>query len=141
MLNTFIRAVRREFSRHEFTIIFGAQHAQLAATLCLRSGMHTPDGIRNLSLATKDHNPHVAGEVIDEQQEVASSSECSQCHRTTQVPCTSSSCSLARKLDYWGKGSRICFVNTQTSQNCFTWSKLGRSRTIPLALSRFRVLK
>jgi hypothetical protein len=33
-----------------------------------------------------DHNPHVAGEVIDEQQEVASSSRCSRCHRVTQVP-------------------------------------------------------
>jgi hypothetical protein len=29
----------------------------------------------------------------------------------------SSSRSLAQKLDYWGKGSRLCFVNTQTSQN------------------------
>jgi hypothetical protein len=45
-----------------------------------------PDDIRSLSLATKDHNPYVAGEVIDEQQEVASSSRCSRCHWATQVP-------------------------------------------------------
>jgi hypothetical protein len=73
-LNTFIRAVRREFSRREFIAIVGAQHVQLAAALCLRSGLCAPDGIHSLSLAAKDHNPHIAGEVIDEQQEVASSS-------------------------------------------------------------------
>jgi hypothetical protein len=44
------------------------------------------DGVRSLSLAAKDHNPHIAGEVIDEQQEVASSSRGSRCHRFTQVP-------------------------------------------------------
>jgi hypothetical protein len=33
-----------------------------------------------------DHHPHVAGEVVDEQQEVASSSWCGWCHRATQVP-------------------------------------------------------
>jgi hypothetical protein len=42
-----------------------------------------PDGIHSLSLAAKDHNPHVAGEVIDEQQEVVSSFRCNRCHRTT----------------------------------------------------------
>jgi hypothetical protein len=55
-LNTLIRAVRREFSRREFTTIIGAQHAQLAAALRLRS----------LSLAVKYHNPHVAGEVVQQ---------------------------------------------------------------------------
>jgi hypothetical protein len=52
----------------------------------LRSDMHTLDGVRSLSLAAKDHHPHVAGEVVDEQQEVASSSWCGWCHRATQVP-------------------------------------------------------
>jgi hypothetical protein len=56
------------------------------AALRLRSGLRAPNGVRSISLAAKDHNPHVAGEVIDEQQEVASSSQCSRCHRTTQVP-------------------------------------------------------
>jgi hypothetical protein len=36
-LNTLIRAVRREFSRREFTAIVGVQYAQLAAALFLRS--------------------------------------------------------------------------------------------------------
>jgi hypothetical protein len=45
-----------------------------------------PDGVHSLFLTAKDHNPHVAGEVIDEQQEVAPSSRCSRCHRATQVP-------------------------------------------------------
>jgi hypothetical protein len=66
-LNTLIREVRRKFSHREFAAIDGAQHAQLKAALCLRSGLRTPDGVRNLSLAAKDHNSHVAGEVIDEQ--------------------------------------------------------------------------
>jgi hypothetical protein len=83
--NTIIRVVRREFSHHEFTTIIGAQHAQLAAALYLRSGLCVPDGVRSFSLATKDHNPHVAGEVIDEQQKIASSSGCSRCHQATQV--------------------------------------------------------
>jgi hypothetical protein len=38
-LNTLIRTVRHEFSYRKFTIIVGAQHAQLAAALCLRSGL------------------------------------------------------------------------------------------------------
>jgi hypothetical protein len=85
-LNTLIRAVRCEFSRREFAVIVGAQHTQLTAALRLRSGLRAPDGVRSLSLAAKDYNPHVAGEVVDEQQEVASSSRCSRCHRATQVP-------------------------------------------------------
>jgi hypothetical protein len=59
---------------------------QLEAALRLCSGLRTSDGVRSLSLAVKDHNPHEAGEVIDEQQEVASSSRCSRCHQATQVP-------------------------------------------------------
>jgi hypothetical protein len=85
-LNTLIRAIRCEFSRCKFTAVVGAQHAQLAAALRLCSGLRAPDGVRSLSLTTKDHNPHIAGEVIDKQQEVASSSRCIRCHRSTQVP-------------------------------------------------------
>jgi hypothetical protein len=81
-LNTLIRAIRREFSRREFAAVVGAQHAQLAAALRFRNGLRAPDGVRSISLAVKDHNPHVAGEVINEQQEVASS-RCNQCHRAT----------------------------------------------------------
>jgi hypothetical protein len=47
---------------------------------------YAPDGVHNLSLATKDDNPHVAGEVVDEQPEVALSSRCRWCNRATQVP-------------------------------------------------------
>ena len=88
-LNALISAVRREFSRREFAAVVGAQHAQLAqlaAALRLRSSLRAPDGVRSLSLAAEDHHPHVAGEVVDEQQEVASSSRCGRCHRATQVP-------------------------------------------------------
>jgi hypothetical protein len=66
-LNTLICAVRREFSHHEFAAVVGAQHAQLAVALHLCSGLHALDSVCSLSLAAKDHNPHVAGEVIDEQ--------------------------------------------------------------------------
>jgi hypothetical protein len=78
-----IRALRRELSRREFAIVVGAHHVQLAAAFCLRSDLHVPDGVRNLSLAAKDHHPRVVGEVIDEQQEVALSSLCGWCHRAT----------------------------------------------------------
>jgi hypothetical protein len=59
---------------------------QLAAALRLCSGLRAPDGVRNLSLTAKDHNPHIAGEVVDEQQEVVSSFRCSRCHQATQAP-------------------------------------------------------
>ena len=72
--------------RRELAAVVGAQHAQLAAALRLRSSLSTPDGVRSLSLAAEDHHPHEAGEVVDEQQEVAPSSWCDRCHRATQVP-------------------------------------------------------
>jgi hypothetical protein len=75
-LNAFFSAIRCEFSRREFAAVVGAQHAQLAATLRLRRSLRAPDGVRSLSLAAEDHHPHVAGVVIDEQQEVTSSSRC-----------------------------------------------------------------
>jgi hypothetical protein len=73
-LKALIRALQRELSRCEFTAVVSAQHAQLAAVLLLRSDLHTLDGIHSLSLAAKDHHPHVVREVVDEQQEVVSSS-------------------------------------------------------------------
>jgi hypothetical protein len=60
-LNALIRAVRHELCRREFTAVVGAQHTQLAVALRLRSDLHTLDGVRSLSLAAKDHHPHVAG--------------------------------------------------------------------------------
>jgi hypothetical protein len=60
--------------------------------------------IRSLSLAAKDHNPHVAGEVVDEQQEVASSSRCSRCHRATQVPVHELEPLLGSEARLLGKG-------------------------------------
>jgi hypothetical protein len=60
VLNALIHAVRREFSRCEFAAIVIVQHVQLAATLRFRSDLRAPDFIRSLSLAVKDHHPHVA---------------------------------------------------------------------------------
>jgi hypothetical protein len=103
-LNTLIRAVRREFSRREFTAVVDAQHVQLAAALRLGSDLRAPDGIRSLSLAAKYHNPHVAKEVVDEQQEVESSSVCSRCHRATQVPVHELEPLLGSEARLLGKG-------------------------------------
>jgi hypothetical protein len=140
-LNALIRAVRRELSRREFAVVIDAQHAQLASALCLRNDLHTPDGVHSLSLATKDHHPHVVGEIVDEQQEVASSSWCGWCHRATQVPMHKLKPLLGSEARLLGKGSCLRFVNMQTSQNCSTSSRHGRPRTISLALSRFRASK
>jgi hypothetical protein len=85
-MNALIRTVRRRLGHHEFAVIVGAQHAQLAPALRFRSDLRAPDGVRSLSLAAEDHHPHIVGEVIDEQQEVASSSWCGRCYRATQVP-------------------------------------------------------
>jgi hypothetical protein len=103
-LNTLIRTVQCEFSRREFTTIVGAQHTQLAAALYLRSSLHAPNGVRSLSLTAKYHNPHVAGEVIDEHQEVASSFGCSRCHQTTYVPVHKLELLLDSKARLLGKG-------------------------------------
>jgi hypothetical protein len=84
--------------------VVGAQHTQLAVALRLRSGLRAPNGVRSLSLAAKDHNPHVAGEVIDEQQEVASSSRYSRCHRATQVPVPELEPLLGSEARLLGKG-------------------------------------
>jgi hypothetical protein len=85
-------------------------HAQLAAVLRLRSDLHTLDGVHSLSLAAKDHHPHVAGEVIDEQQEVASSSWCGWCDQATQVPMHELEPLLGSKTRLLGKGesSLLC---------------------------------
>jgi hypothetical protein len=77
---------------------------QVAAALRLHSGLRVPGGVRSLSLAAKDHNPHVAREVIDEQQEVASSSRCSRCHRATQVPVHELEPLLGSEARLLGKG-------------------------------------
>jgi hypothetical protein len=84
--------------------VVDVQHAQLAAALRLRSGLRAPDGVCSLSLATKYHNSHVAGEVVDEQQEVASSSGCSLCHRATQVPVHELEPLLGSEARLLGKG-------------------------------------
>jgi hypothetical protein len=77
---------------------------QLATALCLCSGLRTPDGVCSLSLAAKDHNPHVAGEVVNEQQEVSSSFGCSRCHQATQVPVHELEPLLGLKARLLGKG-------------------------------------
>jgi hypothetical protein len=66
--------------------------------------MCASDGIRSLSLAAKDHNPHVAREVVEEQQEVASSSRCSWCHWATQVPVHELEPLLGSEARLLGKG-------------------------------------
>src|SRR5438132_4848029 len=103
-LNALIRAIRRELIHREFAAVVGAQHAQLAAALRLRSDLRAPDGVRSLSLAAEDHHPHVAGEVVDEQQEVASSSRCGRCHRATQVPVHELEPLLGSEARLLGKG-------------------------------------
>jgi hypothetical protein len=65
-LNALIHAVRHKLRCREFAAVVSAQHAQLAAALRLRSDLHTPDGVCSLSLAAKDHHPHVAREVVNE---------------------------------------------------------------------------
>jgi len=62
------------------------RNLRAAAAFRLCSSLSALDGVRNLSLAAEDHDPHVAGEIVDEQQEVAPSSWCDRCHRAAQVP-------------------------------------------------------
>jgi hypothetical protein len=97
-------AVRIRRLHRLIPVVVDAQHAQLAAALRLRNGLRVPDGVRSLSLTAKDHNPHVAGEVINEQQEVASSYRCSRCHRATQVPVHELEPLLVSEARLLGKG-------------------------------------
>ncbi|RLM55124.1 hypothetical protein C2845_PM10G19930 [Panicum miliaceum] len=105
-LNALINAVRHEFSRREFAAVVGAHHAQLAAALRLRSSLRAPDGVRSLSLAAEKYHPHVAGEIVDEQQEVTSSSRCGRCHRATQVPVHELEPLLGSEARLLGKGEQ-----------------------------------
>jgi hypothetical protein len=78
----------------------------LRAALRLRSGLRVPVGVHSLSLIAKDHNPHVAREVINDQKDVASSSQCSWCHRVTQVPVHELERLLGLEPQFLGKGER-----------------------------------
>jgi hypothetical protein len=74
------------------------------ATLRLHGGLRASDGIHSISLAAKGHNSHVAGEVINEQLEVVSSSRCSRCHRATQVPVHELEPLIGSEARFLGKG-------------------------------------
>ena len=109
-LDALIGAVRREFSRRELAAVVSAQHAQFAAALRLHTNLRAPDGVRRFSLTAEDHHPHVAGEIVDEQQEVASTSWCGWRHRAAQVSVHELQLLLSPKTRLLGKGesSLLC---------------------------------
>jgi hypothetical protein len=138
-LNALISTVRREFSRREFAAIVGAQ---LAAALHLRSSLRATDGVRSFSLAAEDHHPHVAGEVVDEQQEVTSSSRCGRCNRATQVPLHELEPLLGSEARLLGKGeSPLLRQHADVAELLHVVEAWQASHHLSLALSRFRALK
>jgi hypothetical protein len=84
-LDPLVGAVRRELSRCELAVVVRVQHLKLAAALLLRGSLVVLDGIRSCPLGVEKDNPHVAGCVVDEEEEVASSSKCSRCHGAAKV--------------------------------------------------------
>ena len=64
-LNPLVGAVRRELSCREFTAVVRAEHTEFAAAL-LRGCLVALDGIRSCRLGIKQHDPHIAGGVVDE---------------------------------------------------------------------------
>jgi hypothetical protein len=111
------------------------------ATLYLRSGLRARDGVRSLSIAAKDHNPHVAGEVVDEQQEVAPFSGCSRCHRATQVPVHELEPLLGSEARLLGKEEPPLLRQHAYIIELLHVVKARQASYHPLALSRFRALK
>jgi hypothetical protein len=47
--------------------------------------LKAPDDVHHGCLDIEQDNPHVAGHVVDEEEEVASASRCSRCHRATKI--------------------------------------------------------
>jgi hypothetical protein len=83
-LDALVSAVCRELSHRELAAVVRAQHTELAATL-LRSGLMTLDGVRSSCLGVKEDRPHVAGDVVDEGEEVVPASRSSRCDGAAQV--------------------------------------------------------
>jgi hypothetical protein len=84
-LDALVGAVRRELSCHEIAAVVRVEHTKLAATLLLRSGLMMLDDVRSSCLGVEEDHPHVAGDVIDKEEEVAPASTSSQCDGAGEV--------------------------------------------------------
>jgi hypothetical protein len=95
-LNPLIGIVRCEHSHRELIVVVCAEHSELAATLLLCGCMVALDGVYSCRLGVEQHDPPVAGDIINEQQEVVASSWGANDTGPQRSPCTSSSCLVAR---------------------------------------------
>ena len=65
-LNPLVSAVHHELSCREFAVVVCAEHPDLAASLLLRGCLVVLDGVRSCCLGIEQHDPHIAGGVVDE---------------------------------------------------------------------------
>jgi hypothetical protein len=84
-LDALVDAVRHKLSRSELGTIVCAQHTKLVATLLLRSGLMTLDGVRSSCLGVEEDRLHVAGDIVDEEEEAVLASRSSRCDGAAQV--------------------------------------------------------
>jgi hypothetical protein len=84
-LDALVGVVRRELSRHELAAVVRAQDTKLATTLLLHSGLMMLDGIRSSCLGVEDDRLHVAGDVVDKEEEVTPASMSSPCDGAVEV--------------------------------------------------------
>jgi hypothetical protein len=84
-LDALVGAVRRELSRRELAAIVRAQHTKLTAILLLSSSLMTLDGVRSNYPGVEEDRPYIAGDIIDEEEEVASASRSSWCAGAVEV--------------------------------------------------------
>jgi hypothetical protein len=73
VLNPLVGAVCHELSCRELATVVRAEHPELVATL-LRGYLVALDGACSCHFGVEQLSPHIAGGVIDEQEEIAASS-------------------------------------------------------------------
>ena len=67
MLNPLVSAIRGEVDRRELVAVVRAEHPELVAALLLHGCLMALDGVCSCRLGIEQHDPQVAGGIVDEQ--------------------------------------------------------------------------
>lgn len=111
-LNPLVGIVCRELSRRELAVVVCMQYPELVAALLLDSCLVVLDGVHCCRLGVKQDRPHVAGHVVDKEEEVAPSSRCGQSHWSAEVGVHELPLLLCSEVHLAREGSCRCLVRT-----------------------------